>query len=96
MNREDLVSLCECFARRRHGVVSGRVRVEVVEEGIEDMVDPVPEILRSFRRAEISESEKNALMSLVSDPDEDSDLGGEAACIHDPFADEQPVAADED
>jgi hypothetical protein len=35
------------------------------------MADPVPEILRSFRRAEISESEKNALMALVADPDDD-------------------------
>ena len=63
---------------------------------IDGTVDPVPEILRSFRRAEISESEKNALMSLVSDADEDADVLGEEACIHDPFADEQAVATDDD
>lgn len=92
MNREDLVSLCECFALRRQGVLTGRFRVEAVD----GTVDPVPEILRSFRRAEISESEKNALMSLVSDADDDADVLGEEACIHDPFADEQAVATDDD
>lgn len=92
MNREDLVSLCESFARRRHGVLTGRFRLG----GDGEMIDPVPEILRSFRKAEISESEKNALMSLVSDTDEDADIRGEAACIRDPFADEQAVGADDD
>lgn len=89
MNREDLVSLCELFASRR-GFTYGRIRVDV-DRSIED---PVPEILRSFRRAEISESEKNALLALVSDADED--VRGEAACIHDPFADEQATTGDDD
>ena len=92
MNREDLVSFCETFARRRQGVLAGRIRLETVDA----LTDPVPEILRSFRRAEISESEKNALMSLVSDADEDADVLGEAACIRDPFADEQAVSVDDD
>ncbi|MBM4012585.1 MAG: hypothetical protein FJ286_14605 [Planctomycetes bacterium] len=92
MNREDLVALCECFASRRQGVLTGRVRVE----SLDATIDPVPEILRSFRRAEISESEKNALMSLVSDSDEDAGVLGEEACIRDPYADEQAVATDDD
>lgn len=90
MNREDLVLLCERFAGRRSGVFMGRVRLD--DEG--GLVDPVPEILRSFRRAEISESEKNALMSLVSDADED--VIGEQACVRDPFADEQASDMDDD
>jgi hypothetical protein len=91
MNREDLVLLCEQFAVRRTGVVAGRVRLDHTS----DLLDPVPEILRSFRRAEISESEKNALVALVCDPDEDADVFAEQACIRDPFADEQ-VTGDDD
>ena len=90
MNREDLVSLCELFAGRR-GLVHGRMRIEF--DG--SLADPVPEILRSFRRAEISESEKNALLSLVCDSDEE-DVLGEEACILDPFADEQASPGDDD
>ena len=67
MNREDLVTLCECFASRRTGVFMGRLQLDAIEP----MADPVPEILRSFHRAEISESEKDALMALVADPDDD-------------------------
>lgn len=91
MNREDLVLLCERFAGRRTGVVTGRVRLD--DAG--DLVDPVPEILRSFRRAEISESEKNALLALVCDTDEE-DVLGEEACVLDPFADEQASPGDDD
>jgi hypothetical protein len=90
MNREDLVSLCELFAGRR-GLVHGRVRVEF--EG--SLADPVPEILRSFRRAEISESEKNALLALVRDPEEEDVLGGET-CILEQLADEQTMPGDDD
>jgi hypothetical protein len=90
MNREDLVSLCELFAGRR-GLVHGRVRVDLDPAA----VDPVPEILRSFRRAEISESEKNALLALVCDTDEE-DVLGEEACVLDPFADEQASPGDDD
>lgn len=89
MNREDLVSLCELFAGRR-GLVHGRIRVD-----LDPSVDPVPEILRSFRRAEISESEKNALLALVCDTDEE-DVLGEEACVLDPFADEQASPGDDD
>ena len=90
MNREDLVSLCELFAGRR-GLVHGRIRVDLDPSA----VDPVPEILRSFRRAEISESEKNALLALVCDTDEE-DVRGEEACVLDPFADEQASPGDDD
>lgn len=90
MNREDLVSLCELFAGRR-GLVHGRIRVDLDPSAI----DPVPEILRSFRRAEISESEKNALLALVCDTDEE-DVLGEEACVLDPFADEQASPGDDD
>lgn len=90
MNREDLVSLCELFAGRR-GLVHGRVRVEL--DG--SLADPVPEILRSFRRAEISESEKNALLALVLDPEEEDVLGGET-CILEQLADEQATPDDDD
>ncbi|MBU6222748.1 MAG: hypothetical protein KGR24_08370 [Planctomycetes bacterium] len=90
MNREDLVSLCELFAGRR-GLVHGRIRVDLDPSA----VDPVPEILRSFRRAEISESEKNALLALVCDTDEE-DVLGEEACVLDPFADEQASPGDDD
>ena len=90
MNREDLVSLCELFAGRR-GLVHGRVRVDLDPSA----VDPVPEILRSFRRAEISESEKNALLALVCDTDEE-DVLGEEACVLGPFADEQASPGDDD
>ncbi|MFM8734530.1 MAG: hypothetical protein ACKOC8_04975 [Pirellulales bacterium] len=91
MNRDDLLSLCHFFASRRDGVFAGRLRAP--QEG--DLADPVPEILRSFHRAEISESEKNALMSLVCDPDE-ADYSADTACVLDPYADEQAAATDDD
>lgn len=90
MNRDDLVSLCHFFASRRDGIFTGRMRLPESTE----VVDPVPEILRSFHRAEISESEKNALMSLVCDPDE-VDYSADTACVLDPYADEH-VASDDD
>ncbi|MCE9631134.1 MAG: hypothetical protein K8S94_10535 [Planctomycetia bacterium] len=92
MNRDDLVLLCQSFASRRSGFIMGRVRLDADSP----MVDPVPEILRSFRRAEISESEKNALMSLVCDPDEEADYSAETACVRDPYADEQATDNDDD
>jgi hypothetical protein len=59
------------------------------------VIDPVPEILRSFRRAEISESEKNALLALVCDPDEEDVLDAET-CVLDPFADQQTLPWNDD
>lgn len=63
MNRDELLALCELYVRRRGlGVVGLR---EVV-------MPPTPEIIDSYRHAEISESEKNSLLSYVrGDEDED-------------------------
>jgi len=91
MQREDLLSLCSRFASRRRQLLIGRVSVDVVEP----MRDPVPEIIRSFREAEISESEKNSLLSLVCEEDE-ADFCDEAVCITDPYADELAAAGDDD
>ena len=87
MNREDLLALC---ARCADGVIVGRTRVAV------DAADPVLEIMRSFRRAEISESEKNALLSLVCDTEEAVDCCAETACVRDPWADEHQDSSDDD
>lgn len=46
MDRDDLFSLCS-HAGRRHRTVAGRVTVEFRGRA----VDPVPEIIRSFRLA---------------------------------------------
>lgn len=92
MNREELWSLCERFANRRDRVMFGRVSIDVIGQA----ADPVPEILRSFRRAEISESEKNSLLSLVCDTEEDGDLCAETACVRDPYADERDAESDDD
>ena len=91
MKRDDLFSLCGRFASRRQQMVFGRVTVDFVDGG----VDPVPEIIRSFREAEISESEKNSLLSLVSDDDE-NDFCDEEVCVTDPYADELAAASDDD
>jgi len=91
MKRDDLFSLCGQFASRRQQMLFGRVTVDFVDGG----VDPVPEIIRSFREAEISESEKNSLLSLVSDDDE-NDFCDEEVCVTDPYADELAIASDDD
>ena len=90
MNRDELLALCERFAGRRHGVFAGRL----TDAG--EPVDPALEIIRSFRHAEISESEKNSLLSLVSDSEEGEDVCGESACIRDPYADERDAESDDD
>jgi hypothetical protein len=86
MDRDTLLEVCERFARERDRIVFGRVTIDVCGP----LADPTAEILRSFRRAEISESEKNALLSLVADPDDDVDAYDETACVRDPYADAQP------
>jgi hypothetical protein len=56
MKREQLVSLCEEYVSlQERGVVTP----------CDSSADPVPEILRSYETAEISGSEKNALLALV-------------------------------
>jgi hypothetical protein len=96
MNREDLVSLCEGFAARRSGAFMGRLRVPDRSACDPARVDPVPEILQSFRRAEISENEKNALVSLVCDAEDEPDVISETACVRDPYADAQATPSDDD
>ena len=60
MDRDALETLCQSFAARQTG--SGPAAA-----------DPVAEILRSFRLAEISAAEMQSLMGLVSDEDEATD-----------------------
>jgi hypothetical protein len=92
MNRHDLLTLCDRFASQRRQLHFGRLSVDLVGP----VRDPVPEIIRSFREAEISESEKNALLSLVCDPEEEAECCAETACVRDPWADEHVATGDED
>jgi hypothetical protein len=91
MDRDTLLDVCERFARERGHIVLGRVTIDVCGP----LPDPTAEILRSFRRAEISESEKNALLSLVADPDDDFDVStfearAETTSAGDPSAHARP------
>jgi len=63
MVREDLFLMCEEYVRQR--------AAESARESPQPAEDPATEILRSFRLAEISESEMEALLAYVGDPDED-------------------------
>jgi hypothetical protein len=92
MKRDDLLSLCDRFASRRRQLLVGRLSVDLIAP----VGDPVPEIIRSFRDAEISESEKNALLSLVCEDEEDPGYCDEEVCITDPYADELAAAYDDD
>lgn len=61
MTREDLLSLCQTYVRCRETTpVSGAAPA-----------DPAAEIVRSFTLAEISESEMEALLAYVGDPEEE-------------------------
>jgi len=64
MVREDLVSLCESYVRSRD---------EAASERPVQPVYPAPEIVRSFRLAEISESEMQALLAYIDDSEEEDD-----------------------
>jgi hypothetical protein len=64
MVREDLVSLCENYVRSRD---------ETAAERPAPPADPTPEIVRSFKLAEISESEMQALLAYVDDAEEEDD-----------------------
>jgi hypothetical protein len=69
MVREDLLSLCESYVRSREDSALPR---------LVPAVDPAPEIVRSFRLAEISASEMQALLAYVDDSeDEDDSLAAE-------------------
>lgn len=72
MVREDLVSLCESYVRSRDEAASQRPSA---------CSDPTPEIVRSFRLAEISESEMQALLAYVDDSDEDESLVAEIKAV---------------
>lgn len=64
MVREDLVSLCENYVRSRDGAASQRPV---------PTLDPASEIVRSFRLAEISESEMQDLLAYIDDSEEEDD-----------------------
>jgi len=64
MVREDLVSLCENYVRSRDDDAAQQPAPPA---------DPSLEILRSFRLAEISENEMDALLAYVGDPDDEED-----------------------
>ena len=87
MDRDALVTLCEGYAGRGQ-VLAGRVPAATFE--------PVAEILESFRHAEISESEKNALLALVLGPEAEDGCADEEVCILDPYADECAATGDDD
>lgn len=84
MNRAELLELCRGLGAGR---AAGDSRAAAGP-------DPVPEIMRSYRHAEISESEKNALLGLVCDPDDEADVFAEMACVRDVYADEVQVDPD--
>jgi hypothetical protein len=87
MVREELFSLCQQFVRSRD-----------MDVGNADAPprDPAPEIVRSYRLAEISESEMEALLAYVGDPDED-DCCQTAGIADDTFGIAGPAAwQDED
>jgi len=92
MNRDELLSLCDRFATHRRQLHFGRLSVDLIGP----VGDPVPEIIRSFREAEISESEKNALLSLICEDEDEATFCDETVCITDPYADELAAAGDDD
>ena len=69
MDRDALETLCRSFAARQSDVSA---RQSDVSAG----TDPVPEILRSFRLAEISAVEMQSLLGLVTDDDEPAEAEG--------------------
>ncbi|NDC54663.1 MAG: hypothetical protein EBZ74_10340 [Planctomycetia bacterium] len=64
MTRDELLTLCDLYVRRRGLGVVGATHV---------VTAPASEIIDSYRHAEISESEKNSLLSYIRDTDEDAD-----------------------
>lgn len=68
MVREELFSLCEDYVRGR-AEMSGSAAA------------PTSEILRSFTLAEISETEMEALLAYVGDPDVEDDCRAAEAAI---------------
>ena len=89
MDRETLETLCQTFAARQS--ISP-------PNSSSTGADPVPEILRSFRLAEISAAEMESLLGLVTD-DEDSEVSTPDAGLllarFDGGLDEPPVFVDD-
>ncbi len=73
MVREELFSLCEEYVRGRHDGPDGD------DSGPAEA--PTSEILRSFTLAEISETEMEALLAYVGDPDAEDDCQAANAAI---------------
>ena len=65
MNREKIVALCEMYVSQRGGVAIG-----CAEIGAETPADLMADIVRSYRLAEISESERDSLLAYVCHDDE--------------------------
>lgn len=94
MDRETLETLCQTFAARQSSWPQPAAPVGT---------DPVPEILRSFRLAEISAAEMESLLGLVTADEEDETTGlvlagfdaglDEPPAIVDDFADFDGIAA---
>jgi len=80
MDRDTLETLCRSFAARQ-------------TQGLSAGDDPVAEIVRSFRLAEISVAEMQSLLGLVADPDEASGIDGVAEIPAD--LDGPPVLVDD-
>jgi hypothetical protein len=89
MDRETLETLCQTFAARQS--------ISPLNSSA-TAADPVPEILRSFRLAEISAAEMESLLGLVTD-DEDSEVSTPDAGLllarFDGGLDEPPVLVDD-
>ena len=85
MDRETLETLCQTFATRQFSWPQPAAPVGT---------DPVPEILRSFRLAEISAAEMESLLGLVT-ADEADETTGLVLAGFDAGLDEPPVLIDD-
>ena len=85
MDRETLETLCQTFAARQCSWPQPAAPVGT---------DPVPEILRSFRLAEISAAEMESLLGLVT-ADEEDETTGLVRAGFDAGLDEPPVLIDD-
>ncbi|MEI8370838.1 MAG: hypothetical protein WCJ31_20610 [Planctomycetia bacterium] len=85
MDRETLETLCQTFAARQCSWPQPPAPVGT---------DPVPEILRSFRLAEISAAEMESLLGLVTADEADETTGLVLAGL-DAGLDEPPVLIDD-
>ena len=85
MDRETLETLCQTFAARQFSWPQPPAPVGT---------DPVPEILRSFRLAEISAAEMESLLGLVT-ADEEDETTGLVLAGFDAGLDEPPVLIDD-